>query len=377
MSINIKRIMYKIIFISPLLLSILNLINSKFTFILFFTLSFIFFINLDYIKRKKFISLLFFDSFLIVDLLYGIIKLNNFLYFQEYDFVTYSLLISFLFYWNDKDNIKKYNEIIESMSRIPNINAIITTILLFYSLFIGLGFVAKHQTIVFTGIYGLEHELAYHLLCSHALLMFAEKELKYDKVITNIFKIVFSVFIILTGVRTALLILILLFFIDFKNMKLQYKLIICLILCLGFGFISTNSNLIAKIPLISKSTISKEAGDVTNGRFVMSERGIDYYLNKTSSTEKIHGITMTNLRNKVFWDGLHAHNDFVNILLGFGALNLLYFVYLLLKIKEITKIEFLLLLIVTALFNGLFMYYEFVLSIPLFVELTKKDGEKI
>lgn len=64
---------------------------------------------------------------------------------------------------------------------------------------------------------------------------------------------------------------------------------------------------------------------------------------------------------------IHAHNDFVNVLVGFGVLGLLGYVFSFLNIIKRTPKRLLLLMVlmVLAWFNGLYMYVSFVPTIPI------------
>lgn len=170
---------------------------------------------------------------------------------------------------------------------------------------------------------------------------------------------------VLTAVRSAVIVLALLFIYDYFTMKRKQRLIILFILFI-FACVLYVTGILEEIPLFTKTQVAMLNGDATNGRGVLTMIGFEYFLKHTSSIQKVMGIGIDNIRQNVYWNNLHAHNDVVNILLGYGGL------YLGIVVGKIVqfcrgKNSVIIFLVIGALayFNGFYMYTEAVVALPI------------
>jgi len=335
---------------------------------------FFFVISNKYLLKNDIKKCILMDLFIFIYAIYLYIRVDSFLYLLNLDVVYFWFLIINLFAFSNK-KIKNYviNYFYNNLT-IVKVNTVITFVTCAFSLIFGNGFVSAQNTVVFKGFFDLEHTLAYHMVISYLYLLFYEKKHITKK--HPLEKTFFVILIILSGVRSAFIVSLLFILVDFFMLSRSKRIIIILLLLCSFPLVISNNNFMYNIPMISKSIKADDAGDITNGRGELRRYALDYYFNKTSLEEKIIGISMKDLRN-AYWDNLHAHNDFLNILLGYGLISLLLFIGLLLKNYNQSGCALSLLTIfILSFFNGLFMYFEIVFFIPIIDTAlnTKKKG---
>ena len=313
--------------------------------------------------KKNIFKILTLNTFIGFSALYILLKGNGISYFFHNDVYLFWFLIISLLFWSDKNMLNKFVEYTIVHKKIPVINAALTVFSSLVSIIYGNGFILAQRTIVFVGVYPIEHALAYHVIVSYIMLLLLEL---YDSTSFHIFwKTALSIILMISGVRSTLLVWLVLILVDLYRINLKYKIIILSAVLSISLIITTNVNILYNIPMISKTVEAAKVGDVSNGRDILTSYGLTYYSEQTTLSEKLFGITMKKLR-QVYWGGLHAHNDYVNILLGYGLISIIYVIYLLLKfIKGKNSIILLFIICILATFNGLFMYTEMVVSLPI------------
>ena len=217
------------------------------------------------------------------------------------------------------------------------------------------------------GFFSLEHELAYQVLILYAMT-FMIRQKKY-RMFVIVSKLLLVVILLLTGVRSAAIVLIIMMLFDYKEQSSLTKLMLAIVGFFVLIGLLENVEGIKKLPIIEKTINAANIGDITNGRDNLKQIGIDYYFNRTGTFQKMFGITMNKLRNVydlAAGTRLHAHNDMVNILLGYGAVNLIIACAALIKFAAgPLRLLIILILVILAYTNGLFMYFPFVVMLPL------------
>ena len=187
-----------------------------------------------------------------------------------------------------------------------------------------------------------------------------------------------------TGARSGILgmtLIIIFLYAHTKNTNKKVLVSLCIVCVLLF--LGTFTNVLTRNPVVEKTLSAFSNGSISNGRERFVEYLVDYYTHQTSLGEKIFGISMIDLRNimEIRWKtGIHAHNDIINSLVGFGYFGLVLFCQSLLKLcRHLSSYIFMLLfLLVLALSNGLYMYANFTFCIPIIIVILKItiEGER-
>lgn len=185
--------------------------------------------------------------------------------------------------------------------------------------------------------------------------------------------------VVWTATRSAVLAMAILVFLDFLSMKNVDKktviivvgLLVLLYLALFTDFLWTNP--------ITQKTISalKNEGSLTNNREIFSSIVLKNYFENSTWLQKILGQGIDGVRkclkdNPAVNVAIHAHNDYVNLLCGYGMVGFFCMVYGQLKLFEFNKKKCMvvlaeLFLVALMYTNGLAMY---TLSTPLIIFLT-------
>ena len=342
-----------------------NLINiifmgDGFTFYCWRIFTFLFILHINIKGNKQKVLIL--DVLIAFNAIYLLLNGRGYYYWFNNDVYLFWLFLANIFYWDTK-KIKILKEYIIENKKIAIFNAYFTTVTSVLSIFLGVGFVHAQGTVVFTGFFSLEHMLAYHILVTYMLLLVVEENEQDNRHI--ILKLILSIFLLLTAVRSAVIVLTLLLIYDFFQVGKKEKILIslCTIIILG---ILLNSKIINTLPLLTKTQAAVLNGDATNGRTVLSAIGYRYYLKNTNIIQKLFGIGIDNIRQKVYWNNLHAHNDFINILLGYGGVYVsIVIVGLINFCKAKRGILAFLIIAILAYFNGFYMYTEAVVALPI------------
>ena len=123
-------------------------------------------------------------------------------------------------------------------------------------------------------------------------------------------------------------------------------------------------------------TVTTESTNVTSGRDIIMKNNIDAY-KRSSLLNKITGGGMgitNNINYNTIGNDIWAHNDLIQILLGYGIVGI--FIYLLILLKLIIKNRSILLCVIlftVILVNGYFNYNYFVIAIPYLLLICNKN----
>ena len=213
------------------------------------------------------------------------------------------------------------------------------------------------------GQFEIPHSLAYMLLGIYAL---SSIQFMISKSKLALYTMGLSfVCVVWTGVRSALVSLLVLLVLDFIKIKNKNKKIITIFcLLVGVALLATFTDILTNNPLMQKTANAAAKGTVSNGRDEFAQVLIGYYLLMENMTQRIVGIGINGIRQvmfSVYGTAIHAHNDVLNVLLGYGFAGTLVFWSSFISFCHKVKHGYLvfIILFVLALTNGLFMYISF------------------
>lgn len=257
-------------------------------------------------------------------------------YILHQDFYGMILLLMIFMYYSNKTRLIKLEKSV--------LNKVFsnTIILLFYvALIVSVIFFHGLQTNVDWGVsipmlygpYSLPHTLAYSLIAIYSLSSILWH--KYKAKLYLLLMIITSVCLIWTGVRSAILVLVVMLICDYFSIKQKItKMTIIFVGGIMFTYLLFFTDIMVNNPLVQKSIIAagKRSG-ITNGRVDFNRYLWDFFNNGTSAVEKVFGISIFELRKymgKRYGFEIHAHNDLMNTLVGMGIVGfLIYIKYLL------------------------------------------------
>lgn len=235
---------------------------------------------------------------------------------------------------------------------------------------------------VLYGPYSVSHNLAYQLIIMYVVASLYFRRSK--KGIYLFFMVTSVLCCIWTAARSGLLALALIILTDYFSVrKVSVKALIAGIGLLVLLYMGLFTDLLTNNPIVQKTIISAESGSISNGRELFSTYVMNHYLNSTTLKQKIFGISVYSIRSLMksrWFVDIHAHNDFVNVLVGFGIYGLVGYIYSLLKLVKHTPKKLLLLTVLVLLswYNGLYMYVSFVPAIPVLMIFYREilNGDK-
>ncbi|SCZ79713.1 O-antigen ligase family protein [Pseudobutyrivibrio xylanivorans] len=214
------------------------------------------------------------------------------------------------------------------------------------------------------GQFEIPHSLAYMLVALYALSSIQFK-ISNKKFPVYMMALIF-ISVVWTGVRSALLGLLVLVIMDFLSIKNKTKkTIIIFVMAVGIVFLMTFTDILSNNPLMQKTMNAAESGTISNGREKFAAVLLGYYLYFEDNIQRFLGIGINGIRmvmQSVYGgEGIHAHNDFLNVLIGYGIPGTI--LYWLMLIVYSTKARFgiiaFAIFTILAVTNGLFMYISF------------------
>ena len=221
------------------------------------------------------------------------------------------------------------------------------------------------------GQFEIPHSLAYILLALYALSSLQYR--LYKKKLPLYMMGLSFVCVVWTGVRSGLLALLILVIMDYLGIKNKTrKITVMFVLVVGVLGLLSFTDILTNNPLVQKTMNAAESGTISNGRDKFAQVLFAYYLFAESNMERFCGIGINGIRQimkSVYNVEIHAHNDFFNVLLGYGMPGTVLFWSMLIAFCKKVKFGFIVfvILIILALTNGLFMYISFT---PLMIYLA-------
>lgn len=283
------------------------------------------------------------------------------------DYYSYVLLMYVLLTFSDIDIVKRFKAFLIKHHREFTFATMLFFGLILVSIVARNGLrVGQGSSIpVLYGPFSVPHILGYALIgvyCAEAILYRA-----YHRNLYLALKGICIICTVWTATRSAVLAIAFIIFADYLSIrKPRLKVILVYVACVAFFFLLFFTDFITNNPLVQKTLSAIGAGSITNGRERFAAVALDYYYNFTTIAEKIFGMGMEAVRNSLKNNptinvAIHAHNDYVNALCGYGVCGLLLYIggqLAALKInkKVINKILLQLFLFILIYYNGLAMY---------------------
>lgn len=231
------------------------------------------------------------------------------------------------------------------------------------------------------GPYELPHTLSYQLLILFMLSSIGFHKYK-DKWFLA-YMLIFSLFIVWTGVRSTFLVLFILYLYEFFSIKsMSKKTIIVSILSVILLYLMFFTDILYNNPITQKTikALSMSSG-ITNSRTDFISYLTHVYFTELSIDEMIMGCSIDKLRNFMalrYGNTLHAHNDFFNSLVGMGFVGLSVFSFFLFFLCKTEKNwnKVIIPIFVLAFTNGLFMYTAFTPCLSIFLIYVNSISNK-
>lgn len=365
--INLEKFLFNMIisfhFMSALLSAIGHDILNKYA-ILFLVVCYFYFIK--YVSNRK--------SFILVNcaiFLFSLYNLGNmgFSQIKSSDYYSFILLmLLFIIYSNQKMQNRFLNYFLNSYQRYISYT-IAFWIVIMYSIFFknGIQFEPLSSIPILHGPYEIQHVLGYVLIGIYCGISLGQNYLKENKIYLKFLKILCVIGAIATGARSAVLAFIVVILFDFFQInKLSKKLIIFVAFFLVGIYLFLYTDIIYKNAFIQRTIYAASTGSISNGRERFANILLENYSNMDLQ-KKLFGIGMENLRlimRNARVGGIHAHNDYINSLVGYGLCGLLIYIWCQIKLWiSVNNIKngFLLevVIFILAYFNGLAMYMAF------------------
>lgn len=358
------KIMCWIILIFPIIDINYNLIDNTKVGILYNITSVTIILLFEFVimSKKKLTDIIVFNFILIFIVYMAFLNDHKINYYTQCLLVF--LIITRLF--SEKDIIVSFKQFMLQKFNLIELFTWLYLGTLLISIFLGSGFYVDWGVKSLKGPYVYSHTLAYMSLGMYSLYTFFYNNKKISRY--QIIRAIFILIIIFSAVRSAALALVVLLFHDVLVLGIKSKIkvlalipIVILAVVLSAGFIFNSS-------LVQKNINTYDAGSVSNGRDIFWKADMDYFSEETTLTEKLLGSGMdivTSINYSATGDSIQAHNDFINLIIGYGIVTLIIFVLNIALFCKFKRGIFLLfVLYILAFTNGLFIYFNFVIIMP-------------
>ena len=319
-------------------------------------------------SRKKIYKILLFDFFLFMEL-YITIFYRGISKILSADFYGYILFALWLMMFSDEELLEQLKYMIQRYKQL-----LIKLMLAFIIATIVYQLVILKGVRYFRGPFEISHILAYFCIEFYAVTIVAEKDIipnenHEDHKWILLVKVLCIGVVLMSAVRSAAIALAILIVVDYLKIRsFQKKSVIFAIGFLAIVYIVYGTNLLGNIPLFSKTIEAVSAGSITNGREVFSAYVLERW-KQFDVPSKLFGVGIDKIRDILFEIErvrIHAHNDFVNILVGYGYIGMGFIIVGLFSfIKGTKNIWLLLLMAVLMYYNGIFMYTYLCMELPI------------
>lgn len=286
-------------------------------------------------------------------------------YLLNLDFYGYILLLLVFIVFSDESYLNCIHSVVLNENKFKKLVLIYYFLLLFSILFMNGLQVNDTWGISLPILYGpfeIPHGLSYTMVLFYCL---SSIHLRRTKRKIYLFLMILAIICsVWTGVRSGMLALCIIILSDYCSIHNVSKkvliggAVICLII-----YLALFTNVLTNNPIIQKTDNAISNGTISNGRELFSQYLMNYYMT-SSLFQKFFGISITGIRNLMYiqWGSqIHAHNDFINVLVGYGILGFIPFIYGLIKLcRKAPKYLYLILVLgLLAYYNGLYMYVGF------------------
>lgn len=240
---------------------------------------------------------------------------------------------------------------------------------------------------VLYGPFNIAHMLAYILLVVYCGISLFNLNNKKRTVV--ILKSICVICLIFTAVRSAVLGLAVLIVCDYLSIKTRSKKVLIFSAAfIALVFVATCTDLLINNPLIEKTLYASEiGGSITNGREWYRQIAMASYISDTNVIEKAFGVGISGVVDSIYRVlrvRIHAHNDYVNLLVGYGFVGFALFIVSQLSLSRACRSKYNVILLqlfifILAYYNGFALYVNLtscLLIVVAFFELKTIGNEK-
>ncbi len=239
------------------------------------------------------------------------------------------------------------------------------------------GLYAGWDTHVLKGPYLYPHTLAYLLLFMEMINLYYW--LKLGNMIPLFFFVICAVCILLTAVRTVLIsLVVILLYVLYKICKSRKFNRLVLLMFIGCIAICAAYSLGVFDSVIDKTNQAIFHSSITNGRGAIVEASMKALNKGNPFLNYIFGVGMDALMANnlsILGSGIHAHNDFIDVLVCYGVINFTVYIFSFLSFAKKHTLWIFGSVGVLALFNGLFPYFD-ILPIIIYSRILIGDDPK-
>lgn len=364
---NLERALFSLIVLYPLIhLALTTFAPTMSTKIVLVFLGMLYYYFLKQATIKEFLIV---NALIILYVLYDAANYHIF-QITHSDFYTFVLLGLVFAVYSKKKVAERFLSFLRLKEKMFRISEMLFFLILLYSMLFAGGLKTGFGSSlpVLYGPYSVPHMLGYVLITMYSLNAFFQRMSKRNFFL--FFKVLCVVLAVWTAARSAVLGMAVIAFADYisiRNLRKKYMIFGAGVLVSLYMIFFTD--ILINNPLIQKTLSSMENGSVTNGREWFSQIGLNYYFNSTTFLEKLLGIGMNNVRSiflhiSTIGVAIHAHNEYVNALVGYGAIGLAIYIFSQLKLMRVLvdwKMKLLIqcFIFILAYYNGFAMYAMF------------------
>ena len=377
MKISLKRIVFELCIIMPLLYTFVYMVNNgnaNKLIIIDLILTYILLI-LNLAKRGKRNLFIILNGGVVSYAMYTSIIIYPQYLMHSYFYTYLFAIVLFLLFSDEVIRREFYSYFLNAKNRFV-LYSFLLFLLVAYTVIFQDGLRHTISMPVLYGPFEIPHYMSYILI-----VMYCGVYLQYKnadkKILPLMIRILLAVCIIWTAVRStaiALAILIAYEFLSIKSFKKKFVLAAIVILIIIYLLLETN--ILINNPLMEKTMYAaSNNGSITNNREWFRQAALMYYSNKIGIIGKLFGAGMPNLVKAILESvgaEIHAHNDYVNMLVGYGIVGLVAFIVSqlrLISIKKYTRqaIFLQIFIFVLAYYNGFALYTMLTSSMPIII----------
>lgn len=245
----------------------------------------------------------------------------------------------------------------------------------------GKGLLIGWGTITLTGPYGTPHMLAYESISLLSLnMIFLMNRMKLKHIILII---IYSVIILLSASRVALIGLFVIFFVFLQKLNISKKILIVVSLSFLMTYLFLYTDILN--PLIEKTTLAINNGSISNGRLEIFESSLKTFFDFDKNWKWFVGIGYKELmegNDRLIHYAIQGHNDIINAFICTGPVFCVIFLYSVFRISKGQRGSFFKFLLLMCLINlnGLVSYFSFSVTtmiVLILFEFEDKERNKV
>lgn len=347
------------------------------------TLAFIFLLLSEQLLKKKTII-----KYLLISVLFVISGMMDSDISIHVDHIKPMIIIFLVIDARDSELYTRAYKHVEQYSKSLSIQLLIILIVNFVFIFLNIGYSEEYSGLwafkAFRGIYSDPHQCAYHICALLIIFMIVAK--KNNKIFNYILLLGYLYCTCITGARIPTVLVVFIggvfcmnYVINpFRKQKIESKML--KIVILGMIAIFAGFLIMKYTSFGIKSSVSATSGSFDSGRSILRERDIALF-KKENWTNKLFGYGTANVLEYhgsfKYSSKIWSHNDFMQILCGMGLLMLLCYIHSWIKLLKSARKEsfisamFVIILILVAFYNGLYIHTRLVFVIPLLLKYFK------